>query len=140
MMPTPVPLGLVDAAEPTGAPASAMVNLRSTSLVVIAVLASLFALHWASAVFVPLLLAAIVGGIGSIAYSLSNDAAAMIEALLSAAQKLRRGLASASTVSRCPSSTRANCRGLLQVPQQDRPRPGSRSTSGRLERTPVHDG
>jgi predicted PurR-regulated permease PerM len=96
-----------------------LVDVRSSALVVIAVLASLFALHAASAVFVPLLLGlmcsyaltpvvdrlvrwhvprtlaaallltCIVGGTGTLAYSLSDDAAAMIEALPNAAQKLR---------------------------------------------------
>ncbi|HEY6514062.1 MAG TPA: AI-2E family transporter [Burkholderiaceae bacterium] len=100
------------------------VNLRSASLVVIATLACLVVLHWASAVFVPLvvglmssyaltplvdrrvrfhvprplaaatLLAAIVGGVGWTAYSLSADAAAMIETLPEVAQKLRRGIES----------------------------------------------
>ena len=103
-------------------PATAPVNERSVALVLVAALGSLFTLHWASAVFVPLLLglmisyaltplvtrmvrwhlprtvaaalllSGIVGGIGSIAYSLSDDASAMIEALPAAAQKLRRSL------------------------------------------------
>ena len=34
----------------------------------------------------------------------------------------------------------ANCRGLLQIPQQDRPRRGPRSAARQLERTPVYDG
>lgn len=38
------------------------------------------------------MLTGIVGGVGSIGYSLSDDTAAMIEALPAAAQKLRRGL------------------------------------------------
>lgn len=101
---------------------NAPVDVRSVSLVVIAVLASLVVLHWASAVFVPLLLglmfsyaltplvdrmvrlriprtlaaaallAAIAGGMVSLTYSLSDDAASMIETLPEAAQKLRRGL------------------------------------------------
>ena len=100
----------------------APVNLRSASLVVIAALACLVVLHWASVVFVPLvlgllssyaltplvdrmvrlhiprtlaaamLLIAIVGGVGTIAYALSADAAAMIETLPEVAQKLRRGI------------------------------------------------
>jgi predicted PurR-regulated permease PerM len=95
---------------------------RQAALAVLAVLVSLFALHWASAVFVPLLLGlmfsyaltplvdrmvrlhlpralaagllllGIVGGAGSLAYSLGDDAAAMVEALPAAAQKVRRGL------------------------------------------------
>ncbi|MFN0186460.1 MAG: AI-2E family transporter [Aquabacterium sp.] len=95
---------------------------RHTALVLLAVLASLGALHLASPVFIPLLLglmlsyaltplvnrlvqlrlprplaaglllAAIVGGIGVLGHSLSDDAAAMIESLPEAAQKVRRGL------------------------------------------------
>jgi predicted PurR-regulated permease PerM len=117
--PTSFPAPLV---EPTGVPVEATVHVHNASLAVVAVLASLFTLHWAAAVFVPLLLglmfsyaltplvnrmahvglprtlaaalllAGIVGGIGSVAYSLSDDAAALIEALPSAAQKLRRGI------------------------------------------------
>jgi predicted PurR-regulated permease PerM len=98
------------------------VNVRSASLVAIATLACLYMLHWASAVFVPLLLGlmfsyaltplvnrlaalhiarslaaavvlgSVLGGVGSIAYSLSDDAALMIQALPEAAQKLRRGI------------------------------------------------
>ena len=96
------------------------VDVRSGALVVLAVLASLFALHAASAVFVPVMLglmcsyaltplvdrlvgwhlpralaaalvmALIVGGSGTVVYALSDDAAALIEALPTAAQKLRR--------------------------------------------------
>ena len=113
--------GAVPDTEPAP-PAKAAVNERGVALMLIAALAVLFTLHWASAVFVPLLLglmfsyaltplvtrlvrwhvprtlaaalllAGIVGGIGSIAYSLSDEASAMIEALPAAAQKLRRGL------------------------------------------------
>ncbi len=100
------------------------VDVRSASLAVLAVLASLYVLHWAAAVFVPLLLGltfsyaltplvnrlvrlhlpralaaglllvGIVGGIGTITWSLSDDAAAMIESLPEVAQKVRRGIAS----------------------------------------------
>ena len=95
------------------------VDVRSASLVVIALLASVFVLRWASAVFIPLLLGllfsyalspavdglqrlhvpralgaaalliALLGSLGSMAYSLSDDAAALIESLPDAAQKLR---------------------------------------------------
>lgn len=130
---TPADTGATPVGE-TGAPShptarderavvsDAPVNLRSASLVVIATLAMLVVLHWASAVFVPLvlglmfsyaltplvdrmvrlriprplaaaaLLMGLLGGIGSIAYSLSADAATMIETLPEVAQKLRRGL------------------------------------------------
>jgi len=98
------------------------VDLRSVSLAVLAVLAVVFALHWARAVFIPLmlgvmisyalsapvnlmqkwhiprvigaavLLLAIVGGTGSAVYSFSDDAAELIEALPEAARKLRVAL------------------------------------------------
>jgi predicted PurR-regulated permease PerM len=99
------------------------VNLRSASLLVIAVLLALTALHLASAVFVPLvmgvlfsyaltplvnrmvrlhiprtlaaaiLLLGLVGATGSIAYSLSDDTVELIESLPGVVQKLRRSLA-----------------------------------------------
>lgn len=98
------------------------VDVRSTSLLVIAVLLSLAALRYASAVFVPLvlgmllsyaltpwvnfavrlwipralaaaiLLLGIVGGVGTTVYSLKDDAVALIEALPEVAQNLRRTL------------------------------------------------
>ena len=107
--------------EPTVLPGGP-VNLRSTSLVVLAALASLYVLHWAAAVFVPLLLGlmfsyaltplvnrmvrmrvprvlasallvvGILGGIGALAYTLADDAGTLIEIIPEAAQKLRRSL------------------------------------------------
>lgn len=98
------------------------VDIRSASLVTLAVLAGIYTLHWASAVFIPLLLGlmlsyafspivdrlerwrlpralsaavlltGIVGGVGWMAYSLSDDAASLIETLPNAAQKLRLAL------------------------------------------------
>jgi predicted PurR-regulated permease PerM len=99
------------------------VSLRSASLLVIAVLLALTALHLASAVFVPLvmgvlfsyaltplvnrmvrlhiprtlaaaiLLLGLVCATGSIAYSLSDDTVELIESLPGVVQKLRRSLA-----------------------------------------------
>jgi predicted PurR-regulated permease PerM len=95
------------------------IDVRSFSLVLLTVLAVIFTLHWAKAVFIPLmlgvmisyalsplvslvqkwripraigaavLLLAIVGGTGSLVYSLSDDAAGLIETLPEAAQKFR---------------------------------------------------
>jgi len=97
-------------------------DVYTVSLVVLAVLAIVFALHWARAVFIPLmlgvmisyalsapvnwlqkwhipraigaavLLLAIVGGTGSAVYSLSDDAGELIESLPEAARKLRLAL------------------------------------------------
>jgi predicted PurR-regulated permease PerM len=97
------------------------VNLRSASLLVIAVLASLAALRLASALFVPLvvgvmfsyaltplvnylvrlriprslaaaaLLLGIVTGVGTVAYSLSDDTVELIETLPQVLQKISRG-------------------------------------------------
>lgn len=98
------------------------IDVRSVSLAVLALLACVYVLHWASAVFIPLLLGvmasyalspiverlarwhlpralgaalllmAVVGGLGSMAYSLADDAAALADSLPDAAQKLRESL------------------------------------------------
>lgn len=95
------------------------VDVRSASLVVLATLASVFVLRWASAVFIPVmvgllfsyglspvvdwlehrripralsaavLVLSIVLGLGSTAYSLSDDASKLVESLPVAVQKLR---------------------------------------------------
>jgi predicted PurR-regulated permease PerM len=98
------------------------VDIRNMSLMVLAGLALLFVLHWAKAVFIPvmlsilfsyafsplvnwlemhrvprwlgsaLLLLSLLGAIGSTAYSLSDEAAAMVESLPVAAQKFRNAI------------------------------------------------
>lgn len=98
------------------------VNGRSASLAVLAGLAILYTLHWASPVFIPLalglifsvalspivnrlerwhlprglaaalLIASLLGGIGWTAYSLSSDASALIESLPAATQKVRQAV------------------------------------------------
>jgi predicted PurR-regulated permease PerM len=100
------------------------IDVRSASLAVIAVLAAIYALHWAGAVVIPVLLGlmcsyaltplvdrlqawhipralsaatlmlAIAGGAASTVYALGDDATAMIESLPEAAQKLQRALRS----------------------------------------------
>jgi len=97
-------------------------DVRNLSLTVLTVLAVIFVLHWARAFFIPLmlgimisyafsplvnrmqkwripraigaavLLVGIVGGAGSLAYSLSDDAIQLIETLPEAAQKFRKTL------------------------------------------------
>ncbi len=98
------------------------VDVRSVSLAMLAVIASVFALRTASAVFIPLLLgltvsyalspvvdrlqrwrlpravgaalllSAIAGGMGWTAWALSDDAAALVESLPTATQKVREVL------------------------------------------------
>mgnify|MGYP001604069123 CR=1 FL=1 len=108
--------------EPAHLVPRTLVDVYSFSLVLLTVLAVIFMLHWARAVFIPLmlgvmisyalsppvnlmqkwripraigaavLLLGIVGGTGSLVYSLSDDAAKLIETLPEAAQKLRLAL------------------------------------------------
>ena len=105
-----------DAAEP---PLRMPVDVRSVSLALLAVLASIVVLHWAKEVFIPLLvgamlsyaltpivdrlqrwrlprsagaallLGALVGGVGWLGWGLSDDAVSLVESLPDAAQKLR---------------------------------------------------
>ena len=115
---------LASTQDDPGVVLTAPVNVRSVALVLIATLAGLWVLHWSSALIVPLLLglifsyaltplvdriarlhlprglaaalvvACLVGGVGTIVYSLSDDAVSMIESLPESAQKLRRGIES----------------------------------------------
>jgi predicted PurR-regulated permease PerM len=96
------------------------VDIRSLSLALLAILGSVFMLHWASAVFIPvmlgltfsyalnpvvdwlerlrlpralgaaLLLLSLVGSLGWTAYSLSDDATLFVSSLPEAAQKIRQ--------------------------------------------------
>jgi predicted PurR-regulated permease PerM len=105
-------------ANTEASPPQVPVETRSVSLVVLALLASIYTLHWASAVFIPvmvgmlfsyalspivdwlqvrfipravsaaLLVLGIVAGIGFGAYSLSEEASKLVELLPQAAQKL----------------------------------------------------
>ncbi|MDO8449778.1 MAG: AI-2E family transporter [Rhodoferax sp.] len=98
------------------------VDVRSVSLAVLATLASVFMLRWASAVFIPVmvgllfsyglspvvdwlahrripralsaavLVLGIVSGVGATVYSLSDDAGKLVESLPVAAQKLRHSI------------------------------------------------
>jgi predicted PurR-regulated permease PerM len=109
---------------PDRVPWSLPIDLRSTALIVLALLASVYALHWASDVLIPLmfglmfsyalapvvdrlqrwhipralaagvLILGLLGGIGTLIYALSDDAAELIEELPAAAQKLRQTLRS----------------------------------------------
>jgi predicted PurR-regulated permease PerM len=121
-LPDPAPNVGEGDAEPPRAVLHMPVNVRSASLAVLAVLACVFTLQWASAVFIPLLLGlmlsyalspivnrlqgwrvprvlgaavllvGILAGTGSIIYSLSDEATALIDTLPEAAQKVRLSL------------------------------------------------
>ena len=117
------------AARPAAAPRSRMpiqlhmpVDIRSLSLAVLAVFASIFVLRWAQAVFIPfmlglifsyalspmvnamesrrvprwlgaaILLLAIFGAAGTTAYSLSDQAVKLVDSLPTAAQKFRQAI------------------------------------------------
>lgn len=114
---------------PTAVTVPTLVDVRNFSLIVLAVLAVIYTLHWAREIFIPLMLGlmisyalsplvdlahrwhvpralsaalfllGIVGGIGYLVYSLSDDAAALIETLPQAAQKFRQTLNSQGGVS-----------------------------------------
>ena len=112
--------------EPSRFPLNMPVDVRNVSLVILAILASLFVLQWARAVFIPIMLSVlfsyafsplvnwmesrrlprwlssavllltVLGALGSGAYLLRLEAAQLIEALPAAAQKLGQGLKSSS--------------------------------------------
>jgi predicted PurR-regulated permease PerM len=105
---------------PARLPLHRPLNNRGVSLALLATLASIFMLHWASAVFIPLMLGlifsyalapavtrlqrlhlprafaaallmvALVGGTGWTAYALSDDATQFVESLPNAALKIRQ--------------------------------------------------
>ncbi len=109
-------------AEPVGVHLNKPVDVRSVSQALLAFLVSVYMLHWASAVFIPLLLGvmcsytlspaverlqrwrvprsigtavllvAVLGGLGLIVYSLNDEATALVESLPDAAQKVQESL------------------------------------------------
>jgi predicted PurR-regulated permease PerM len=120
------------AAEPVHVHLHAPIDVRSVSLALLVLLASVYMLHWASAVFIPLLLGVmcsytlspavdrmqrwhvprpigtaallfvVLGGLGSLVYSLNDEATALVESLPDAAQKVRGSLRVAGGASHSP--------------------------------------
>ena len=125
------------------------VDIRSLSLVVLAGLACLFVLHWANAIFIPVMLSVmfsyalspvvnwmevkrvprwlgaavlllvILGAIGSGAYRLSDEAAKLLEALPAAAQKFRETVKSQSGKSASPLETVQKAASQIEQAAQD---------------------
>jgi len=130
-----LPIAAADIADDTPQQAAALpaadraqlpIDLRSASLALIALLAGLYALRWAGAVIIPVLLAVMISyalsplvdrlqrgcvpraaaaagvllaiscGVGSMVHALGDDATAMIESLPEAAKKLRGSLRASS--------------------------------------------
>jgi len=120
------------------APWQLPVDIRSVSLALLAVLASLYTLYWAKAVFVPILLSlmasyaltpvvdvlerwrlprvlasallllSIVSGVGWTGYRLSDDAAELIASLPEVAQKLRESIQKPAAKGVHPATTMEN--------------------------------
>ena len=121
-VPAPAPVSDSGAPPPDRLHLHMPVDVRGASLALIALAASLHTLHWASAVFIPLLLGllasyaltplvnrlqrwrlpralaaalallAVLVGLGSMAWSLSDDASALVASLPEAADKVRDAL------------------------------------------------
>lgn len=115
----PTDATVAQTAEPSRVLLQMPVDVRSVSLVVLATLASIYMLRWASAVFIPLfvgllfsyllspavdwlqlrripravsaalLILSIISAFGTTAYALSDDASQLVELLPAAVQKLR---------------------------------------------------
>lgn len=139
-----------------GAPSFAAMDLPRFSLIVLTVLAVIFTLHWARAFFIPLMfglmisyalspfvnglqrwkipraigsavmLMAIVGAGGTVVYSFSDEAAAMLETLPEAAQKFRESLrkergASESAIEKMQKATSELERAASELPASPAP-------------------
>ena len=125
------------------------VSIRSLSLAMIAVLAALFVLHWAKAVFIPFMVGllfsyalsplvnwmesrripraagaavvvlALIGGLGATAYSLSDDAVQLVNSLPAAAQKFARTIKARQGASASPLDTVQKAAAQIEQAAQD---------------------
>ena len=131
------------------------VDIRNMSLVMVAGLGFLFVLHWAKAVFIPLmvgvlfsyalspvvnwletrhvprwlgaavLLLAIVGGIGTTGYALSDETSDLLEALPAAAQKFRQAVKNRSGRSDSALKTVQKAAAQIEQAAQESSTPGT---------------
>lgn len=131
------------------------VDIRNMSLVVLAGLAFLFVLHWAKAVFIPVmlgvlfsyafspvvnwfevrrvprwlsaavLLLAILGGLGGTAWSLGDEATQLVEALPAAAQKFRQAVKARSGRSDSALETVQKAASQIEQAAQESSAPGT---------------
>ena len=132
------------------------VDIRNMSLMVLAGLALLFVLHWAKAVFIPVMLSvlfsyafspvvnwlelkrvprwlgaavlllAILGAIGSTTYALSNNAAQLLESLPVAVQKIRNAMKVKTGSPDSTLETVQKAAAQLEQAAQEGARPGNR--------------
>ncbi len=136
------------------------VDVRNVAMAVLAVLASIYTLHWASAVFIPLLLGVMasyalspavdrlqrwrvpralgagllmlsaLGSLGWIGYALADDAAALVESLPAAAQKLRETLRDSRAVSEGPIDKVQRAATSLEQAAEENAAPAAAPTRG----------
>ena len=132
------------------------VDIRNMSLMVLAGLALLFVLHWAKAVFIPVMLSVLfsyafspvvnwlevkrvprwlgaavlllglLGAIGSTTYALSNNAAELLESLPVAVQKIRNAMKVKSGRSDSTLETVQKAAAQIEQATQEGARPGNR--------------
>lgn len=144
------------------------VDIRSMSLVVLAGLAFLFVLHWAKAVFIPVmvgvlfsyalspvvnwleckrvprwlgsavLLLAILASLGTITYALSDEAADFVEALPAAAQKFRQAVKARTGRSNSALETVQKAAAQIEQAAQDSGSPGTSRGAMRVVVEPSH--
>jgi predicted PurR-regulated permease PerM len=144
------------------------VDIRNMSLVVLAGLAFLFVLHWAKAVFIPVmvgvlfsyalspvvnwletkrvprwlgsavLLLAILGSIGTTAYSLGDEATDLVEALPAAAQKFRQAVKARTGRSNSALETVQKAAAQIEQAAQDSGSPGTSRGAMRVVIEPSH--
>ncbi len=131
--------------QPATALSDTPINIRSLSLIVLAGLGCVFVLHWAKAIFIPVMLSLlfsyalspvvnwleikkiprwlsaavllllILGSVGATAYALSDEAAKLVEALPAAASKFAQNMKAAS--GKTPSTLETVQKAATQIEQ-----------------------